>query len=251
MILTSSEQIKTMQDGGRILAGMVRRLAALVKPGIRTNDLEQAARNEIADAGVKSSFLGYNDYPAVLCTSINAETVHAVPSERIVAEGDLVKIDFGIIYGGLHTDMAVTVLASDGQVRPEYRERLTLLRVTREALYKGIAQARVGQTIGHIGAAVSGHISQNGFVVVPELGGHGIGHTLHEEPFVGNFGEPGEGEDIVEGMALAIEPISSMGSWKIKNTSDGFGYTTKDGALSAHFEHTIVVTAKGPLIVTE
>lgn len=256
MILEKPEQVEAMKEGGKILAGILRELAAVTKVGITTNDLEKRARELIAQYGVESSFLGYVvggvKYPAVLCTSINDETVHAIPSDRVLQEGDLLKLDFGVIHKGLHTDSALTVLVSDNPGKPEHKDKMTLIRVTREALYAGIAKARVGNTVGDIGAAIQEVVEQkNNFHVVKELGGHGIGEILHDDPFVANWGQPGEGDNLVAGMALAIEPISSTGSWKIKDSTDGFGYLTKDNSLSAHFEHTIIVTDNGPLIVTE
>ncbi len=257
MILTTPEQIKAMKEGGAILAGILRELGTMVHPGTRTQDLETRARERVAELGVEPSFLGYvvggTAYPAALCVCVNDETVHATPSQRVLQDGDLLKLDFGIRHKGLHTDAAYTVLVSDHPSHKEHRNKMTLIRVTREALYAGIAAARAGNVVGDIGAAIQNVVEKkNGFTIVQELGGHGIGSELHESPWVGNFaGAPDADEKLVPGMALAIEPITSTGSWKIKNSADGFGYLTKDGSLSAHFEHTIIVTEKGPLIVTE
>lgn len=255
MILKSQKQIDAMREGGKVLAAILRELAQAVKPGMTTHELEVRARELIEHHGVESSFLGYVvgglAYPAVLCTSVNEQTVHAVPSERVLKEGDLLKLDFGVVHKGFHTDSAVTVLVSDNPSPKRYKDKLTLMRVTREALYAGIAAARAGNTVGHIGAAIDAVVKKNKLVIVKELGGHGIGTSLHEDPFVSNFGEPGEGDKLVPGMALALEPIVSAGGWKIDDGDDGFAYVTKDGSLAAHFEHTIIVTEKAPIIVTE
>lgn len=251
-MILKEQDIQFMREGGKILATILRELAASVKPGMRTQALEDIARERIAAHGVTSSFFGYNGYPATLCVSVNEEAVHAVPGGYIIQEGDLVKLDFGVVHHGLHTDSAVTVIAGLTDARKkEWQDRITLSRVTREALYAGIAQARAGNTVGHIGAAIQAHAEKNGFTVLKDLGGHGIGMRLHEDPFVPNHGSAGEGDTLVAGMALAIEPILTTGTHKTKDGTDGFAYVTKNGALSAHFEHTIIVTDGAPIIVTE
>ncbi|MEK7600805.1 MAG: type I methionyl aminopeptidase [Patescibacteria group bacterium] len=251
MILNPQQQ-EHMRTGGKILAGILHELARMVQPGMRTQQLEDAAREGIRAAGVQPSFLGYGEFPAVLCVSINEQAVHGVPGDYEIHTGDLVKLDFGIVHEGLHTDTAVTVIAglTDAN-KKEWQERVTLSRVTREALYAGIAQARVGHTVGHIGAAVQEHAEKHGFTILKDLGGHGIGTRLHEEPFVPNHGVAGTGDVLVPGMALAIEPILATGTTKTKDGEDGFVYITKNGSLSAHFEHTIIVTEGAPIIVTE
>lgn len=249
--ITSPEGQQCIREGGKILAGIMRDLLVLVRPGITTQELEDNARQLISEHGVRPSFLGFNDYPAALCTSVNDEAVHAIPSSRVLAEGDLLKIDCGIEYEGRHTDMAVTVLVTDSVKRPEYAERTTLLRVTREALYAGIAAARGGNRIRDISRAVQQVVEKNNFSVVKELGGHGVGKSVHEEPFIPNYDDPDYGQELKPGMVLAIEPITSAGGWKIKNGSDGHALVMKDGSLSAHFEHTIIITDKEPIIITE
>ena len=235
-----------------MLAEMLRELSVAAKPGVTTAELESHARELIKRANVEPSFLDYNGFPAVLCTSANEEAVHGVPSERKLKEGDLLTLDFGIVHKGLHTDSAVSLIVSEDPAKKEYAEKRKLMRVTREALYAGIVAARAGNTLGDIGAAIEKVVEQdNEFKIVRELGGHGIGRELHEEPFVANLGTPGQGTKLVEGMALALEPIVSNGTWKIKDSSDGFGYITKDRSLVAHFEHTIVVTKTAPIIITE
>ncbi|MEK7525816.1 MAG: type I methionyl aminopeptidase [Patescibacteria group bacterium] len=251
-MILNEQQIGDMKEGGKMLAEMLRELSAAAKPGVTTSELETLARELIKRANVAPSFLDYNGYPAVLCASVNEEAVHGVPSGRKLKEGDLLTLDFGIVHKGLHTDSAVSLIVSEDPTKKEYAEKRKLMRVTREALYAGIAAARVGNTLGDIGAAIEKVVEQdNDLTIVRELGGHGIGHTLHEEPFVANLGEPGHGTKLVEGMALALEPIVSNGDWKIKDSSDGFGYITKDRSLVAHFEHTIVITKGDPIIITE
>ena len=266
-MILNEQQIGDMKEGGTMLAEMLRELSAAAKPGVTTAELETLARELIKRANVEPSFLDYNGYPAVLCASVNEEAVHGVPSGLKLKEGDLLSLDFGIVHKGLHTDSAVSLIVSEeldkkprrpsgSGLRPEaseeYAEKRKLMRVTREALYAGIAAARIGNTLGDIGSAIEKVVEQeNDLTIVRELGGHGIGHTLHEEPFVANLGTPSHGTKLVEGMALALEPIVSNGSWKIKDSSDGFGYVTKDRSLVAHFEHTIVITRGDPIIITE
>lgn len=233
-----------------MLAEMLKKLAETVKSGMATGDLEELARELISSYGVKPSFLDYGGYPAVLCVSINDEIVHAIPSERKIKEGDLVKLDFGIIHKGFHTDSAVTVLVPGGK-DSEHMLKEKLLNVTRESLRIGISQAKAGNTLGDIGSAIQKFVESNGFNVVRDLVGHGIGRELHEPPQVLNYGKAGTGEKLIAGMAIAIEPMVVTGNWKIKDGKDGFGFLTKDGGLAAHFEHTIVITADEPEVLTE
>lgn len=238
-----------MREGGKILKKILDELAAKARPGVKTEDLEKLARELILKHGVEPSFLGYMDYPAVLCTSINEEAVHALPSARKLKEGDLLKLDFGVVHGGFHTDSAVTVLVGDSGQK-EYALQRKLIAVTREALEKGMAQAKSGNSVSDIGAAVQKHVEKNGLAVVKELGGHGIGKKLHEEPFIPNFKDTDMDLVLRPGMVIAIEPIVSAGDWRIKDSSDGFGYLTRDGSFSAHFEHTLAITEKGPEVLT-
>ncbi len=251
MFIASPQEQQFIRDGGKILAAILRELAAMVHPGITTQSLEDRAHELMAQQNVEPSFSGYHGYPAALCTSVNDEAVHAVPSSRVLIEGDLLKIDCGVAYQGYHTDSAVTVLVTDGTKRPEYTERMTLLRVTREALYAGIAAARGGHSIRDIGQAAQAVVERNGLTVVKELGGHGVGKSVHEEPFIPNYDDPAYDQKLQAGMVLAIEPITSTGGWKIKDGPDGHALIMKDGSLSAHFEHTIIVTDGAPIIVTE
>src|SRR3989338_5065242 len=230
------------EDGREIL----KKISAAVRPGIATHDLEELARELILSYKVKSSFLGYDDYPAVLCTSVNDEIVHALPSERMLTDGDLLKIDTGIIYKNFHTDTATTLIVGE----EANQEKKDLIIVTRQSLEKGISKARPGNTLGDIGFAVQSFVESKGFNVVRDLVGHGIGRDLHEAPQVPNYGEAGKGEKLLPGMVIAIEPMVVTGSWKIKNSPDGYGFMTKDAGLAAHFEHTVAITENGPLILT-
>jgi methionyl aminopeptidase len=255
-MILSAQQINDMQEGGTILSTILKELVAYVKPGMSTNDFDVLARERMQHYGVKPSFLGYNNFPAVLCTSINEQAVHAIPTDRKLEEGDLFKIDIGIVHKGLHTDTAVTVLVSDSNAvgkffKRGYSKKKKLIAATRDALMAGIAKARVGNTIGDIGQAISDVVEDHGFVIVRELGGHGIGTRLHEDPFIPNYRDGSYNDPLVVGMAIAIEPIVSLSSSKIKDGDDGFAYSTKDDSLSAHFEHTIIVTEKAPIIVTQ
>lgn len=249
--IASSKEQQIIREGGKILSGIMRDLVNLVHPGIVTQELEDNARQLITEHGAKPSFLGFHGYPSILCTSVNDEAVHAVPSSRVLIEGDLLKIDCGVEHEDRHTDMAVTVLVTDGIKRSEYTERMTLLRVTREALYAGIAAARGGNRIRDIGRAIQQIVEKNNFAIVKELGGHGVGRSVHEEPFIPNYDDDKYEQKLQPGMVIAIEPITSTGGWKIKDGPDGHALVMKDGSLSAHFEHTIIITDKEPIIVTE
>lgn len=248
--LKTPEQLNAMRDGGKILAAMLRELAALAKPGMATRELSAVAEKRIAEHGVTPSFLNYNGYPDVICLSVNHQAVHTPGSGYVLQEGDLLKLDFGIVTGGLHTDAALTVLVSANPAQEAYKEKQRLIQVTREALDKGVAQCRPGNHIGDISHAVQQHVERAGFTIVRELGGHGVGTALHMEPWVANFGKPGDGPQLKAGMALALEPITCVGKWHIVTGADGFTYEMKDGSLSAHFEHTVVITEHGPEILT-
>lgn len=241
-----------MKGGGAMLAQLLRELTAMVRPGVTTNSLEQYAREWIKTHNVHPSFLGFKGYPAVLCVSLNEQVVHTVPSERIIMEGDLVKIDVGIMHKGLHTDIAATVLATasknPGQVYPE---KMRLISTTEQALEAGIAAARAGNTVGDISEAIQKVIEENRFKVLKELGGHGIGAELHEDPFIPNFRDRQYDQELFPGVTLALEPIPSNGSMRISDGADGFSFVTSDGSLAAHFEHTIAVTENEPIILTK
>jgi len=244
--IKTPKEISLMREGGRILAKIMKELEKEVRPGITTKELENKAEELILKYGATPSFKGYQNYPATLCTSINEEIVHVVPSERILKEGDIISLDLGIFYKGFHTDMALTLPV--GEVDPEVRR---LIRVTKKALKRGIKKAKPGNTFGDIGNTIQRYIESQGFNVIRDLAGHGIGKELHEEPQILNYGKRKKGAKIKEGMVFCIEPMVSMGDWRIKKTKDGFGYKTADNSLSCHFEHTIAITKEGPQILTK
>ena len=237
-----------MRRSGRIVGEALDHVRALVKPGVTTMDLERAAEKKIKELGAKPAFKGYYDYPCVLCTSVNDEIVHGIPSEkRVLQAGDIVSIDCGVVLDGYYGDAAITVPV-DGSVPPEVRK---LLEVTEASLYKGIEQARVGNAVGDVGAAVQEYVEANGFSVVREFVGHGIGTKLHEEPQIPNFGARGHGPRLREGMVLAIEPMVNCGKPGTRVLDDKWTAVTADGSCSAHFEHCVAVTKEGPVILTE
>ena len=244
-----------MKQGGHILAAILSELMGIARPGIRTRELSAIASARIKEYNVKPSFLGYRGYPDVICLSVNHQCVHTPGSAYELKEGDLLKLDFGVILDGLHSDAARTVLITNldknaVKEHEEYKERRKLIAVTRECLEKAIPLCEDGNYLGDIGYAVQQHAEDNGFSVAFELGGHGIGKELHEEPWVANTGRAKSGLALKAGMVLAIEPIINMGSGAIKDGADGFTYETVDGSLSAHFEHTVAITEKGPEILT-
>jgi len=239
------EEIQIMAEGGKILAGIMKELEKNVKPGITTEDLNRLAENLILKSGGKCSFKGYEDYPACLCTSINEEIVHSVPSARQLKDGDIISLDLGIFYQGFHTDMAITVPV--GKISPETQR---LIRATKKALKRGIKKTRPGNTIGDIGNTIQRYVEGQGFNVVRELCGHGIGKEIHEDPKILDYGKRHSGLEIKEGMVLCLEPMVTVGDWKLKKSADGFGYQTQDDSLSCHFEHTMVVTKNGAKILT-
>ncbi|HEX4485061.1 MAG TPA: type I methionyl aminopeptidase [Terriglobales bacterium] len=248
IVCKSGAEIEKMRRSGRLVREVLNHLREMVKPGVSTMDLERAAEKKIKDAGAKPAFKGYFDYPAVLCTSINEEIVHGIPSEkRVLKTGDIVSIDCGVVMEGYYGDAAITV-AVDGAVKPEVQK---LLEVTEASLYKGIEQARVGNSIGDVGAAVQEFVEASGFSVVREFVGHGIGTKLHEEPQIPNYGSRGHGARLREGMVLAIEPMVNLGKAGTRVLDDKWTAVTADGSLSAHFEHCVAVMREGPVILTQ
>jgi len=248
IVCKSAAEIERMRHSGRIVRQVLDEVRSMVAPGVTTMDLERAAEKKIAELGAKPAFKGYYDYPCVLCTSVNEEIVHGIPSEkRALKEGDIVSIDCGVVLDGYYGDAAITVPVSDA-VKPELRKLLT---VTEESLYKGIDQALIGNSVGDVGAAVQEHVEANGFSVVREFVGHGIGTRLHEEPQVPNFGARGHGAKLREGMVLAIEPMVNYGKPETRVLGDKWTAVTVDGSFSAHFEHCVAVTKSGPVILTK
>ena len=254
-LLKTEKQIATMREGGKVLAAILREFAATAKPGMQTRELSAIAAQRIKDNGMKASFLGYRGYPDVICLSVNHQCVHTPGSEYVLKEGDLLKMDFGILHEGLHTDAATTLLITNldkdaTKEKVEYKERRKLIAVTRECLEKAVSVCRPDGHLGDIGFVIQQHAEKNGFSVAKELGGHGVGKGLHEEPWVANFGKWHSGPRLEIGMVLAIEPIINMGKGGIRDGKDGFTYETADGSLSAHFEHTVAITEKGPEVLT-
>jgi len=235
-----------MREAGRLVGEVLTELAGHVAPGVTTADLDALAEDRITKAGATPAFKGYHGYPATICASINDEVIHGIPSgRRVLNEGDVLSIDVGAALGGYFGDSAMTLPV--GRVS---EQAATLLRVTEESLYKGIECARPGGRISDIGHAVQRHVEAYGLSVVREFVGHGIGQKMHEEPQVPNYGERGRGPRLAEGMVLAIEPMVNAGRASVKVRADGWTAVTADGSLSAHFEHTVAVTANGPWILT-
>ena len=244
--IKTPEEIGIIAEGGKILSGIVKELIAKARPGIQTKELDRLAESLIFKFGGTCSFKGYEGFPACLCTSLNEEIVHSVPSERILKEGDILTLDAGILWKGFHTDMAVTVPV--GKVSPE---ALRLIRVTKKALKRGLKKVRPVNTAADIGNTIQRYVESQGYNVVRDLCGHGIGRELHEDPKILNYGKRRTGPELVEGMVICIEPMVTMGNWKLRKTKDGFGYETEDGSLSCHFEQTMVITKDGTKILTE
>jgi methionyl aminopeptidase len=248
IVCKSAAEIEKMRQSGRLVREVLNHLQKLVAPGVTTMDLERAAEQKIKELGAKPAFKGYYDYPCVLCTSINEEIVHGIPStKRSLKAGDIVSIDCGVVLNGYYGDAAVTVPVN-GSLTAELQK---LLEVTEASLYRGIDQARVGNAVGDVGAAVQEHVEANGFSVVREFVGHGIGTRLHEDPQVPNFGVRGHGARLREGMVLAIEPMVNSGKPATRVLDDKWTAVTADGSYSAHFEHCVAVTRDGPVILTQ
>ena len=254
MTIKNDTERADLIEAGKRLAAVLNMLRAKVAPGVTTEELDDAAEQMIREGGDEPCFLGYTPegaqrpYPATLCFSINDEVVHGIPNEspKILKEGDIVGLDLGLTHNGIIVDAAITVPV--GEVSDETKK---LLAATEVALTSGIAQAVPGNHMGDISYAIQKEIERAGFKVVKELGGHGVGDMVHEEPFIPNFGRPGEGPVLLEGMVLALEPISTAGKAAVILAPDGYTYRTKDGSRSAHFEHTILIEKNGPLVVTK
>jgi len=250
-ILKTPDEIKIMAEAGKILAEVLKTLRNEVKEGVSTNSIDRLAKRLIEEAGAKPAFLGYKPsknakaFPATICASINETVVHGLPNDKLLKNGDVVAIDVGVKYKGFYSDSAFTVAI--GSISENTRRLLT---ITEEALFLGIKEAKPGNTLGDVGFAIQNHVTKNGFSIVESLTGHGIGRDLHESPNVLNVGHPKTGEEIREGMVLAIEPMVSMGKGKIKQLPDD-SFKTEDNSLSAHFEHTVAITGKGPQILTK
>ena len=245
--MKSSKEIEKMRRAGEVTRDVLQLVRGLVKPGVTTFDLEKAAVARLAELGVKAAFKGYHGYPCALCTSVNSEVVHGIPSQkRVLKEGDIVSVDFGVVVDGYFGDSAITVPV--GAVDADVAR---LLAVTEKSLHAGIAVVRPGATLGDVGAAVQDVVEAEGFSVVRDFVGHGIGVHMHEDPQVPNFGERGRGMKLKVGMVIAIEPMVNAGGPDVEVLKDGWTAVAKDGSMSAHFEHTVAVTATGARVLTE
>jgi len=250
-IIKTEEEIEIMAEAGRRLAHILDFLEKNVRAGMKTNELDAIAYRMIKESGCKPAFLDYrphgakNGYPATACISINDTVVHGVPSDYVIKDGDIVKIDLGLIHEGFYSDAAVTV--GIGAIGIKNRK---LIETTKKAMELGIKEAHPGNTVGDIGYAIEHHVKSNGFFIVDLLTGHGIGRELHEDPYVYNFGKKGEGKKLMAGMVIAIEPMVAVGSGKvIQNKDDSF--TIADGSMSAHFESTVAIMESGPVVLTK
>jgi methionyl aminopeptidase len=249
IVYKSPPEIEKMRRAGRIVAGTIDAVLAAVAPGKTTADLDRVAETYIREQGAIPSFLGYGrpPFPASICTSLNEEVVHGIPSpERVLREGDLLSLDFGAIWEGFHGDSAVTVFVGE----PPSSEAEKLVRVTQEALDAGIAQIRPGGRLSDISHAVEQTVLGAGFEVVREYVGHGIGRAMHEDPQIPNYGSPGRGPELRPGLVIAVEPMVNVGGWQTRLLADDWTVVTADGSLSAHFEHTIAVTEDGHEVLT-
>lgn len=234
-----------MREAGIISARALKLAGEAVEPGVTTAEIDRRIRTYIESQGAVPSFLGYGGFPASACISINNVVIHGIPGKRVVKAGDIVSVDVGAYFNGYHSDNAATFAAGD--ITPEAK---ALLEATQASLYEGIRAAQAGNRIGDIGAAVQRYVEVRGYSVVRQFVGHGVGTNLHEDPSVPNFGTPGRGPRLLPGMTLAIEPMVNAGAFEVQILKDGWTTVTKDGSLSAHFEHTIAITTDGPVILT-
>jgi len=245
IIYKNHKEIEMMRKSNQIVAQILSELRERAKPGVKTIELDEYAEKRTMELGAKPAFKGYRGYPASLCTSVNEEIVHGIPSSRTLKEGDIIGMDFGVIYDGLYGDAAITVAVGDISSKAEM-----LIETVKMSLEKGIEQVRVGNRISDISFAVQKHVESKGFSVIRSFVGHGIGFSLHEEPQVPNFGSPGHGPRIRPGMVLAIEPMISAGDWDVEIMEDNWTAITKDRSLSAHYENTVAATENGPEILS-
>ena len=243
--LKSEKDLQMMRESGRILARIMRHLERVIRPGITTLEIDQLAEALVVKENAKPAFKGYKGFPATLCTSVNEEIVHGIPGKRELAAGDILSLDMGVNYAGYFCDAAITVPVG----RIDSRKK-KLIEVGRKALEAGIKQARVNNKLLDISHSIQSFVEKNGFSVVRQFVGHGIGLALHEEPEVPNFGRANDGPVLKAGMVLAIEPMVNMGGWESEIIENGWTAVTKDGLASAHFEHTVAITEKGPEILT-
>jgi methionyl aminopeptidase len=246
IICKSPSEIESLKKSNQIVALILEEIRRHIKPGIATIEIDRLAEKLIKKYHCIPAFKGYRGFPASICVSVNEQIVHGIPGKKRLKKGDIVSLDLGVKLDGFFGDAAITVPV--GEIDPESQK---LLRVTREALYKGIEQARLGKRLSNISHAIQSWVERHGFSVVRDFVGHGIGKSLHEEPQIPNFGKPNFGPRLKEGMVLALEPMVNIGSYEVKILDDGWTAVTADGSRSAHFEHSIAVTKDGPLILSE
>jgi methionyl aminopeptidase len=246
IILKSSDEIKKMAEACRIVAEVLDEIKNDIAPDITTKELDKYVESFIISKGARPAFKGYRGYPASVCTSVNEQVVHGIPSSRKLKDGDIVSLDIGVHFRGFYGDAAVTLPV--GNISDEAKR---LLSVTEDALNRALEKAEPGMKLSDISFAVQDYAESNGFSVVRNFVGHGIGRELHEEPQIPNFGKPGEGPRLREGMTLAIEPMVNAGGWEVDILGDGWTAVTKDGSLSAHFEHTVALTKNGNHVLTK
>ncbi len=243
--IKTPQEIELLFQSGQILAAIIKILTSSLKNGMTTRQIDEMAEDLMAERRVRPAFKGYRGFPCCVCVSVNEEIVHGIPGDRKIVEGDIVSLDAGVVYQGFYSDMAVTVPV--GTVTPD---QLHLIEVTRTSLLKGIGNARPGQHLSDISHAIQTYVESQGFSVVRDFVGHGIGRELHEEPEIPNFGPPHQGPVLEEGMVLAIEPMINMGDWQTCIRDNGWTVETMDGKPSAHFEHTVAITTDGTKILT-
>jgi methionyl aminopeptidase len=246
ILIKSAQDLQIMRTAGAILADILLKVQRNIKAGITTGSLDRTAAELMAAAKVECAFLGYRGYPGNICVSINEQIVHGIPGERIIQDGDIVSLDMGIKYKGFYSDAAVTVAAGKAGTKAK-----TLIEITKKSLAEGIKQMQEGRRLSDISHAVQRYVEQNGFSVVRQFVGHGIGQNLHEDPEIPNFGKPGQGPILKPGMVFAIEPMVNEGAWECEILDDGWTAVTADAKLSAHWEHTVALTENGPEILTK
>ncbi len=245
MIIYCEEEIGTIRKSNQIVAKILAELERMIIPGVQTKELDEYAELRVKEMNAIPAFKGYRGYPASLCTSINEEIVHGIPSSRRLRDGDIISLDFGVLYEGYYGDAAVTYPV--GEITPKAKK---LIKAAEETFYKGMEQMKPGKRISDISFAIQSHVESQGFSVIRAFVGHGIGLSLHEEPQVPNFGPPGRGPKLKSGMVLAIEPMIAMGDWDVEILDDNWTAITRDRSLSAHYEHTVAITQKGPEILS-
>ena len=245
IIYKSEEEIRSMKRSNQIVAKILSELGLMIKPGIQTKDLNEYAEKRTREMDAVPAFKGYRGYPASLCTSINEEIVHGIPSSRTLRSGDIISLDFGVVYDGFYGDAAVTYAV--GEITPRVEK---LIATARESFAMGLAKIKEGNRLSDISYAIQSHVESQGFSVIRSFVGHGIGFSLHEEPQVPNFGSPGRGPKLRPGMVLAIEPMIAIGNWEVEILSDNWTAVTKDRSLTAHYEHTVALTQNGVEILS-